>query len=69
MMMSVKKLQREGFPIDTVNIMENSSKAQQANVRRVPTFVYSVDGQERFRKTSMMSEQVLNEFCRGFQMN
>ncbi len=65
MMPLVKDLQNAGFPLQSVNINEDSSKATEYGIRRIPTFIYFLDGKEKNRVQSRMNRSTLEDFCRG----
>ncbi len=60
-----KDLQAEGFSLKSIDIDDNPSARAQYSVQGVPTFIYLVDGKERYRVQSMLSRAVLEDFCRG----
>lgn len=65
MMPLVKELQNAGYPLQSVNINEDQSKATEYGIRRIPTFIYFQDGKEKFRASSRMNRSTLEDFCRG----
>ena len=65
MMPLVKELQNAGFPLQSVNINEDSSMAAEYGIRRIPTFIYFLDGKEKYRAQSRMNRSTLEDFCRG----
>jgi thiol-disulfide isomerase/thioredoxin len=60
-----KELQNAGFPLQSVNINEDSSMAAEYGIRRIPTFIYFLDGKEKYRVQSRMNRSTLEDFCRG----
>ncbi len=65
MMPLVKELQNAGYPVQSVNVNENSHMAAEYDVRRIPTFIYFLDGKEKYRVHSQMNRSTLEDFCRG----
>lgn len=59
----VSKLQRQGFPIEKVDIDQDKKTPAQYGVNRFPTFVLVVDGHEVDRKEGVMSEESLKAMC------
>lgn len=65
MMPLVKELQNAGYPLQLVNVNEDSSKAAEYGIRRIPAFIYFLDGKEKYRAASRMNRSTLEDFCRG----
>ena len=54
----IERLEREGLPIQSVDIDQQEELANRFRVDRVPTFILVVDGQEVDRVVGMMTEYV-----------
>ncbi|MCA9079729.1 MAG: trypsin-like peptidase domain-containing protein [Planctomycetaceae bacterium] len=52
----IERLEREGLPIQSVDIDQQEELANRFRVDRVPTFILVVDGQEMDRVVGMMTE-------------
>lgn len=63
----VQQLQNSGYKLRTVNAHNEPSLAKEWKVRCYPTFIYLKDGVEQFRSSGSMSQNQLEQFCRGIR--
>jgi S1-C subfamily serine protease len=66
---TVARLERDGFPIRSVDVDRNRDLAQRFNVTAMPTFVLIVDGKEVDRHEGIMSESELRAWLQRIPQN
>ena len=61
---AVAALKKEGFQISKINIRGNRQLASRYKVRRIPTYIYLVDGEEVRRRSGSLSQPALRSMFR-----
>src|SRR5262245_45007403 len=59
----VSRLQRQGYPIEKINVDENQEMSRRFKVQGIPTFVAIVNGNEVRRLEGRRSEGDLKQLC------
>lgn len=62
---AVRRLRKEGFKVQVVDVSRNHEQALFAGVRRLPTMVLRINGEEVSRITGRTTENRLRDLCRG----
>ncbi len=61
---AVAGLKKKGLRIDSINVREHPEAAKQHSVRRLPTFIYYLDGKEVRRASGNMTATELLQMWR-----
>lgn len=61
----VDRLRKEGFKVSLIDAGRQRERAMSAGVRRLPTSIYRVNGEEVDRVSGRMTDWAMRDLCRG----